>query len=133
MDSQAASALASSEPTQPGPTSPGMPAPPTGDFFDETQWTVLYSLLDTILPSITAAPKVTDDKAQYGMPEADIKHLISNTQKNLAEPPSDNLLEAYLADRPSSDPNFTYGVRRILSSAPSSALKQLGAVLTALS
>ncbi|KAM7192803.1 GMC oxidoreductase [Rhypophila sp. PSN 637] len=133
MDSQAASTLTSSVPILPGPKCPGLPTPPTGDFFDDTQWTVLFALFDAILPSITATPKVTDDKSQYGIPEADIKHLIANTKKNLVEPPSDDLLEAYLADRPSTDPNFTYGVRRILSTAPSSALKQLGAVLTALS
>lgn len=133
MEPQTASTLTSSVPILPGPKCPGLPTPPTGDFFDETQWTVLYALLDAILPSITAAPDVTDDKTQYGIPEEDIKDLISNTKKNLAEPPSDDLLEAYLADRPSSHYNFTYGVRRILSCAPSSALKQLGGVLTALS
>ena len=116
-----------------GPSPPGMPSPPTGDFFDDTQWTVLCALLDAIIPSITATDNVKDDKAQYGIPASQIDDLVAQTQNNVAEPPSADVFAAYLADRPSVDPLFIHGVRRILGCAPSSALKQLGAVLTALS
>ena len=44
-----------------GPTPPGLPSPPTGDFFDDNQWTVLLALLDAIIPSITATSNVKDD------------------------------------------------------------------------
>ena len=74
--------------TQTGPRLPGMPSPPTGDFFDDTQWTVLYALLDAIIPSITATSNVKDDKAQYGIPASQIEDLVAQAQNNVAEPPS---------------------------------------------
>ncbi|KAK3313474.1 hypothetical protein B0H66DRAFT_606731 [Apodospora peruviana] len=110
-----------------------MPPPPAGDFFNETQWAVLRALLDAVIPPITAASKVKDVKTEYGIPDGRLQQLTSGADTKMTGAPSADVFEAYLADRPSNDPNFLAGVCRILCGTPASARTQLGGVLTALS
>ncbi|KAK0621354.1 hypothetical protein B0T17DRAFT_533772 [Bombardia bombarda] len=115
------------------PSPPGMPPPPAGEFFDETQWAVLLAVLDAVVPSIMAATDVKDGMAQQGIPDGEFSALVERTQTCMVEPPSAQSLKAYLADRPSADPGYVTAVRRTLSTVPDGARRKLGGVLSALS
>ncbi|KAK0711345.1 hypothetical protein B0H67DRAFT_684977 [Lasiosphaeris hirsuta] len=116
-----------------GPTLPGLPAPPPGVFLDETQWTVLMALLDAVIPSITANSRVADDMAQRGIADGEFEESAARAQPNAAEPPSTDLIKAYLEDRATARPGFKDAVRRTLGSVPGESLKPLGTALYALS
>ncbi|KAK3692226.1 hypothetical protein B0T22DRAFT_531748 [Podospora appendiculata] len=112
---------------------PGLPPPPTGDWFDETQWAVLLALLDAVIPSITAETDVQDAKAQQALPDAHFDELVGRAQASMVEPPSADVLKSYFEDRPSTQPWFLYAVKRTLDTVPDPVRKQLGSVLSALS
>ncbi|KAA8629797.1 hypothetical protein SMACR_01933 [Sordaria macrospora] len=118
-----------------GPTPPGLPPLPPGhgDYYTETQWTVLMSLLDATIPSITAVSNKKDDKTQLGLADAEFKEIVTNAQASVVKKPAVEDITAYLAERASDDPAFCCAMRRTLSTVPASARNQLGAVLYALS
>ncbi|KAK3340936.1 hypothetical protein B0H65DRAFT_474030 [Neurospora tetraspora] len=64
------------------PTPPGLPPLPPGhgDYFTKTQWTVLMSLLDATIPSITAVSNKKDDKTQLGIADAGFNEIVSKAQ-----------------------------------------------------
>ena len=114
------------------PTPTALPPPPAGDFFDEAQWAVLFSLADAIIPAIVPASAVADNQTQRGIDDAELDSAAARVKSTMATPPSPELLKAYLADRPSTDPAFVNGLRRLVSALPTPSRKQLGLVLTAL-
>lgn len=115
------------------PNEPGMPEPPSGDFFNETQWAVLLALADAVIPSITPESRVTDEKIQRCLPDQEYHAFVQfNKDKIDGAPGDESLLEALLDDRPSKHPAFLHHCRRTLSSLPGPARKQLGGVLSAL-
>lgn len=118
-----------------GPTPPGLPPLPPGhgDYFTETQWTVLMSLLDAAIPSITAASNKNDDKTQIGLADAEFNEIVSKAQASVVKKPAVEDITAYLAERASDDPAFCVAVRRTLSTVSAAARTQLGAILFALS
>ena len=115
-----------------GPTPTSLPPPPACDFFDEAQWAVLFSLADAIIPAVVPASTLADDKTQRGIDDADLDQAAARVQATMTTPPSAELLKAYLQDRPSTDPAFVNGLRRLVAALPGSGRAQLGTVLTAL-
>lgn len=116
-----------------GPTPPALPPVPSGDYFNETQWTVLMAILDAVIPSIAAASTVTDEKTHRSVDDGEFKSATSLGQSKLVSPLSDAALKAYLEDRPSASPEFMDILRRTLSTIPPPARNKLGSVLHALS
>ncbi|KAK3495110.1 long-chain fatty alcohol dehydrogenase [Neurospora hispaniola] len=118
-----------------GPTPPGLPPLPPGhgDYFTETQWCVLMSLLDATVPSITAVSDRKDDKTQLGITDAEFKEIVTKAQASVVKKLAVEDITAYLAESPSNDPAFCRAVRRVLGNVPPSAQKRLGGVLSALS
>jgi hypothetical protein len=118
-----------------GPTPPALPPAPTGDFFDTTQWAVITALLDAVIPSITAASTVTDGiaKTHSGVDDDVLEEASTLIRTKMASPPSPELLQSLLGERPSSSLAMQEAVRRTLSSVPEASRRKLGGALTALS
>lgn len=114
------------------PKWPGLPSPPLGDFFNETQWTVLLSLLDAIVPSLVPASKLVDPLTQKAIPDEEFTAVLATTRKTIAESPDEETLEKYLAELPSKNEQTVFTLRRALDGVPDSARRQLGGVLSAL-
>ncbi len=91
------------------------------------------AVMDAVVPSITLDSSVTDEKTQESLPESRLQEITEHIRTSMAEPPSEDLLRAYLEDRPSSSPAFVHGVRRALDKTPVKARNWLGSILTALS
>ncbi|KAK1827783.1 hypothetical protein QBC39DRAFT_418960 [Podospora conica] len=115
-----------------GPTPTPLPPLPACDFYEEAQWAVLFSLVDAIIPAIVPASTLTDANTQRAIDDADLDEAAARVQSSMTTPPSNDLLKAYLQDRPSTDPAFVTGLRRLVSSLPGPARSQLGLALTAL-
>ena len=116
------------------PKPPKPPAPVDADFFSEKQWAVLMSIMDAVVPSLPlreAGP--LEPMTQLELSEAQFQEALELARSTMVEPPSEELLKAYLQDRPSDYPDFLVGIQRTLASVPSAAQKQLGAILSALS
>ncbi|KAK1751867.1 long chain fatty alcohol oxidase [Echria macrotheca] len=118
--------------TPTGPTPPAVPPAPPGDYYDATQWAVLTSLLDAVIPSIAPASKVTDEKTHRGIDDAEYEKLASLVEAKVNPAPSPEALKAYLDDRPSANPGFMNGLLQALGNLPQSARARLGGVLSAL-
>ncbi|OIW33590.1 GMC oxidoreductase [Coniochaeta ligniaria NRRL 30616] len=114
------------------PRWPGLPEPPSGDFFNETQWAVLMSLIDAVLPPTLPESKVTDQITQKAIPDADYQTAITTTRTVLAQAPDEATLAAYLSTTPSQNPATLHAIRRSLGGVSASARTQLGGVLSAL-
>jgi hypothetical protein len=115
------------------PRWPGLPEPPSGDFFNETQWAVLMSLIDAVLPSLVPESKLTDQSTQKAIPDKDYQKAIKTIQTTVAEAPDEGTISAYLSEIPSENTAFLHALRRCLSGIPASGRNQLGGVLSALS
>ncbi|KAK5664161.1 hypothetical protein OQA88_376 [Cercophora sp. LCS_1] len=117
-----------------GPSFPPLPPPPKGDYFDETQWAVLVSLLDAIIPSITPASSVTDDqiKTHRIVDDDELAKLAAQVQATVVSPPSADVLKAYLEDRFSANPVLMDDLRRTFENIPESGRNKLGGALSAL-
>jgi hypothetical protein len=114
------------------PRWPGLPDPPAGDWFSETQWTVLLSIIDAVIPPLVPSSAVTHPLAQHGIPDAAWSRALSTTQSTLASSPDRAVLESYLAEQPSANPLTLPALKRSLAYAPTAARSGLGTVLSAL-
>ncbi|KAK2014768.1 long chain fatty alcohol oxidase [Colletotrichum eremochloae] len=109
-----------------------LPALPTTSFWSETQWAVLMSLLEAVLPSISLPATLSDATNQVRVSEADYTaalQLVRNTMKN---PPSEEKFLEYLAHNPAKEPRFVENITRTLASLPAAAQRQLGGAMGAL-
>ncbi|KAK1971198.1 GMC oxidoreductase [Colletotrichum sublineola] len=109
-----------------------LPALPTTSFWSETQWAVLMSLLEAVLPSISLPATLSDATNQVRVSEADYTaalQLVRNTMKN---PPSEEKFLEYLAHNPAKEPRFVENITRTLTSLPAAAQRQLGGAMGAL-
>ncbi|KAK7994853.1 GMC oxidoreductase [Apiospora arundinis] len=111
---------------------------PPATFFDETQWRVLYALMDTVIPPITTG--ASDDNKTNGCKVVgiDSRQTISKDvfeshyekmQSCLVTPPSREAFAAYLSERPSEIQDFRDHLVRTLVTLSPDARKQLGMVI----
>ncbi|ERS99077.1 long chain fatty alcohol oxidase [Sporothrix schenckii 1099-18] len=135
---------------QTAPNTPILAPPPTGDWWDETQWSVLVSLLDAVLAPVVAkgdarieqqrANKAAPtDGLQFNrttfkqLPKAELDKSIAGARAGVLSPPEAADVTDYLADRASDNPKFLMGVRRTVSGVSPGTRKELGQLLTLLS
>lgn len=136
--------------TRTAPDTPDLAPPPTGDWWDETQWSVLLSLLDAVLAPVVANgdARVEQQKANKAaaadtlrfnratfkqLPKAELNDAIARARNAFTNPPAANEVSDYLADRASDNPKFLMGVRRTLSGVSVKDRGDLGGLLTMLS
>ncbi|KAK3997873.1 hypothetical protein QBC44DRAFT_279214 [Cladorrhinum sp. PSN332] len=107
------------------------------DFLSETQWKVLMGIMDTIAPAVQ-----TKDQKDASSIDPSVDYLsISQYSKATAElrrsaspqEVSFDLINAYLAERPSENPAFTEVLKVILSNLPPSKKRELRYLLSILS
>jgi hypothetical protein len=113
------------------PIKPGLPPPPSADFFQPAQWEVLYSLLDAVLPAVapaSVAPRQeTDGKlGAIIVPDDEFKTIIDKAAGSSTEPPSRAALEAFFSRNITEDPQVREDcLRMIAMSARREALAKL--------
>ncbi|KAK7959070.1 GMC oxidoreductase [Apiospora aurea] len=117
--------------------------PPPATFFDDTQWRVLYALMDTVVPPIAAAAAASGEELVVavnsdGKSPADNGHQAlskelfeshyQKMQSCMVTPPSREAFAAYLSEKPSEIQDFRNHLVRTLSTISPDARKQLGTV-----
>jgi hypothetical protein len=109
----------------------------TVEFLNESQWKVLMAFMDAVIPSIRIQDTAQNTKDQ----NASIIHLPSAEYseaaiklRNAATPfnPPSNVLEAYLAERPSDNPAFSQVLKSVLSNIPPSKQRDMRILLSIL-
>lgn len=106
-----------------------LPEAPSGEFFTELQWTVLFSLLDAILCPVVTRRSLTDKTRQLIISDELYAESWRNIRDSVAQPPTEELFAAFLAERPSDDPSFVANVKRTIASISDDAKKQYGSAM----
>lgn len=142
--------MATATKTRTAPDTPSLAPPPTGDWWDETQWAVLLSLLDAVLAPVVATgdarvkqqeenKAAPADSLQFNrvsfkrLPKTEFDSAVAGARAAVTNPPDAALVADYLADRASDNPKFLMGVRRTLSGVSPKDRGDLGGLLTTLS
>ncbi|TKW50203.1 Long-chain-alcohol oxidase FAO2 [Colletotrichum tanaceti] len=109
-----------------------LPALPTSDFWSETQWAVMMSLLEAVLPSISRPSTLSDPTNQVRVPEADYAAALQLAQNTMKNPPSEEKFQEYLAHNPAKEPKFVESITRTAAALAPAAQRQLGGVMSSL-
>ncbi|KAH8815658.1 hypothetical protein F5884DRAFT_187284 [Xylogone sp. PMI_703] len=95
-----------------------IPDPPEGEYFTPIQWTTLLAIMDTVIPSIrkesTALASGKDDTAHVTISDSEYQKAVDNVKKRVVDAPDNDIIEAYLADKPSTNPKFLDLLKRTL-------------------
>jgi hypothetical protein len=110
-----------------------LPELPSSDFWSETQWEVLFALMDAVLPPIVPASDLEDEHAEIRISDDELAEAYQLLKKIVASPPREEEFRAYLRLSPLADPNFVDGIKRSMSTVAQEAQKKLGGVLGLLS
>ncbi|KAK1595320.1 GMC oxidoreductase [Colletotrichum navitas] len=109
-----------------------LPVLPVNNLWNETQWAVLMSLLEAVLPSISLPATLSDPTNQICVSGADYAaalQLVRNTMKN---PPSEEKFLEYLAHSPAKEPKFVDSIKRTMASLPAGSQRQLAGAMSTL-
>ncbi|KAL1878987.1 hypothetical protein Plec18167_004282 [Paecilomyces lecythidis] len=92
------------------------PVPPvqTAEVFSESQWQMLLTLADTVIPSIKAreGPHSSNDKL---ISSSEMNKAISALAANISGPDAKKIAVQYLEERPSTIPQFREAIQRLFS------------------
>ncbi|KAH6985373.1 long chain fatty alcohol oxidase [Ilyonectria destructans] len=110
-----------------------LPAVTSTTYWDDTQWTIFWSLLDAVLPSIRdESTSSSDGTHQLKVPNQQLSELYQAFRTTVANPPSEEQFMSFLDYNPVQDAAFRDNVKRTLSVFHDSAQKQLGGSLASL-
>ncbi|KAK7750997.1 hypothetical protein SLS62_007130 [Diatrype stigma] len=111
-----------------------LPALGSDAYYDDTQWQVLLSLIDAVIPSIVAdsAPADADEKHHLRIPQAQYREAYESAQRLVKHPPAAAEFEQYLSARPLENTRFLQQLRRTFGNLPPYQRRQLGGILTLL-
>ncbi len=107
------------------------------DFLSEAQWKVLMAIMDTVIPAV----RIQDAPANAKQQDASTIYLPSSEYSETAiklrsaSAPlnhSSDILEAYLAERPSDNPAFAQLLKSVLSNVPPYKQKEMRMLLSIL-
>ena len=135
------------------PDAPVLAPAPLGDWWDDTQWAVLLSLLDATLtpiaaaddPRIGAAKKTGQGGNRYAdgldfnrtsfkrVPRADVEAAVAKARAAMKNPPDAAAVADMLATRLSDSPLLIMSLKRLLSGLSTKSKKDLGGFLKLLS
>ncbi|EPE03522.1 long chain fatty acid oxidase [Ophiostoma piceae UAMH 11346] len=138
---------------QTAPDTPALAPAPLGDWWDDTQWAVLLSLLDATLAPIAAADDSRIDaekKKDQGhnsyadgldfdrtsfkkMPRVDFEAAVAKARAAMKGPPDAAAVADMLAARLSDNPLHVMSIKRLLSGLSTKSKKDLGGFLKLLS
>jgi hypothetical protein len=112
-----------------------MPLPelPVDGGFTEDQWLTLMSIMDTIAPSIRRESKSTRVTSELIIPDVKYTAAVDRLKKTSASAPDMEVLNEYLAEKPSRNPVFQNLLKHsLLVYTPADAKKGLSFILSAL-
>ncbi|KAI1102629.1 long-chain fatty alcohol dehydrogenase [Jackrogersella minutella] len=98
-------------------------------YFSETQWQVLFSLVDAVIPSIVAESRVTKRKNQLRIPQPQYEEAYEHTKRVMSNPPNYEKFQQFLEARPLENPRFSRLLKRIIQGVPIGDRKRLGGIL----
>jgi hypothetical protein len=129
--------MATTTETAPLSTPVHVDLPDALEIFSETQWNVMMALMDAVIPAIRIQEsgqntKGHDTSTMY-LPSSEYSDAAIQI-RNAATPlnPTPDILEAYLAERPSDNPAFTQVLKCVLSNIPPSKQRELRILLSIL-
>ncbi|KAK4121988.1 long-chain fatty alcohol dehydrogenase [Parathielavia appendiculata] len=111
--------------------------PEAVEFLGESQWKVLMALMDAVIPAVRIqdSTKATQDHdiSAIHLPSAQYSEVATKLRN--AAPPlrSSDVLEAYLAERPSDNPVFTQVLKCVLTNVPPDKQRAMRVLLSILS
>lgn len=92
-----------------------LPSPPAKSYYSEQQWTTLMAIMDTVIPSIKRASATTDSNISSDpIPDENFNIAFDELKRTITNPPSEETLTEYLAEKPSDNPEFHELVNRML-------------------
>jgi hypothetical protein len=104
----------------------------SGDHFSETQWQILFALVDAALPPIVVESTMTDKRNQLRISQKQYEEAYEHILNSMAEPPELDKFKEYLRTRQSDNPRFVENVKRTFEGVPEASKKKLGGVLNLL-
>ncbi|KAL2752686.1 hypothetical protein ACRALDRAFT_2044463 [Sodiomyces alcalophilus JCM 7366] len=102
-------------------------------FWDDTQWAVLWSLMEALLPSICRESDVSDENSQVTLPDAQYADAIRLARARMdADAPPEDRFKDYLEFCPVHDDRFRADVISTLSMTSTTARDAMGKALSKL-
>ena len=124
--------------TAPPPSGPvAVSVPDAPEFLSEAQWKVLMAIMDTVIPAVrvqdSSANAKQQDSSTIYLPSGDYSETAIKL-RNASTPlnHSSDVLEAYLAERPSDNPAFAQLLKSVLSNVPPHKQKEMRLLLSIL-
>lgn len=116
------------------PLASPLPDPPAGEAFTADQWATLLAIMDTVIPTIHRdSVSAASTPTVHAIPEVKYNAGIHHARENVVDLPKDDVLDEYLAERPSQCPGFEDLLKRTLVEYSRSDARQgLALVLSAL-
>ena len=102
------------------------------DFWDEAQWSVLFAIMEAVMPAVASQSTIKDKHNQIRITDAEFEDVYKRLAKTVVDPPSKDALRVFLAERCMDDPEYVETCKRMLSSFPPEKNEQLGSVLKVL-
>lgn len=109
-----------------------LPEPPSGDFFDKTQWDVLTAFVNAAIPSMTSKSALKDEKAQIAVSDELFGKILDDAEKSMSNPPTREALKEFFEFSPAKNPRAADNILRSLSWIAPDNQKALGKVLSVL-
>ena len=107
--------------------------PTTDNYFTDAQWTTLMAIMDTVIPSVHRETTTSYQLSQLTISNETFSDAVEHLKANVVDPPSLELLDSYLGERPSENPDFQALFKRtLLDYSREDARKGLAIVLSAL-
>lgn len=104
-------------------------------YWTETQWQILFALLDGVVPSIAvqegATAKESDDDKATHLPitPAEFDQSYRSIRGAVQDAPSEDEVKEYLRARPLDNPAFVRAVKWLVAGVPARMKSQLGMFL----
>ncbi|RYO85869.1 hypothetical protein DL762_005016 [Monosporascus cannonballus] len=118
-------------PTVPVPVE--LPALGPSTYFDDTQWQVLLSIIDAVIPSIVIGSAAGEnEKHHLRISQSQCNESYEYIQQVTSHPPAFEEFIEYLGARPLENQLFLGQVRRTLNNLPPHSKRQLGGLLSLL-
>lgn len=115
------------------PRRPDLPPLPPLDFWSDAQWAVFIAIVDTVVPSVMSESSATDNHAQLAVPDAQYLTAFKTAHDTLAGASTDEVLAAYLHDRPSVNQTVRRYMLQLIAHLPAHRQDGLGKLMSSLS
>ncbi|KAG9242106.1 hypothetical protein BJ878DRAFT_536109 [Calycina marina] len=99
----------------PPPLNTLVPATATKQYFTEAQWTTLMSIMDTVISPIYSHSNSDYNDSQISISNEDYNRMVKHLNEKVTDAPPEELLNRFLAERPSEIPRFDEVLRRTLT------------------